>query len=199
MADSTSQIRGRHHEQDERRSKVAVTLNLTEPSPDSVSTLLSTVQRLFDDELQRGRELDTKMSTLAGFSGTILALTATISKDLLPVHVGSSAEVAIRTLFVLAIVSLAVGAVSAVAGALLPHPRLQIDSSVIREFASFPLIAAEKIQIEGQLLATLTDELDFERRRNNRKASFGRTAGAVLIVGFIAVAALAITRLFLAS
>jgi hypothetical protein len=197
MAKSPRQSPPRTAAHAEARSQLAATLDVTEPAPESVSTLLSTVQRLFDDELQRGRELDTKMATLAGFSGTILALTATISTDLLALRVGGLAEAVMRVLFAVAIVSLAAAAVLAVAGALLPRPRLQIDNSAIREFASFPLIAAAKIQIEGQLLSTLIDELDFERRRNDKKATFGRFSGVALIVGFVAVAALALARVFL--
>jgi hypothetical protein len=166
------------------------------PRAESVSTLLSMVEDMLDDELQRGRDLDSKMSTLAGFSGTILALTASIATNLLALRISSTAEVVVRSLFVLAVVSLAGAAVLAICGALLPRRRILIATSAVKEFASFPLIAAPRLEIEGQLLRTLIDALEFERSRNDRKARLGRAAGAVLIIGFIAVASLGLTRVF---
>src|ERR671924_539008 len=49
----------------------------------SVNELFQIVERLVDDERSRGQGLETKTSSLAGFTGAILALTATLGRDLL--------------------------------------------------------------------------------------------------------------------
>ena len=49
------------------------------PNEETVAELLATVRGMLDDERTRGQGLDGKSATLAGFTGTILALTSTLS------------------------------------------------------------------------------------------------------------------------
>ena len=74
-----------------------------------MNELFKIVERLVDDERTRGQGLETKTSTLAGFTGAILALTATLGRDLLKLDLGSVGDVAQGALFALAIATLASG------------------------------------------------------------------------------------------
>ena len=162
------------------------------PDPESVDELLGLVHRLMADERARGQALDTKTSTLAGFSGAILALTATLGAALFARDLGT-VGIALQVLFVLAVASLAAAATLAVGGVLRPQPRLGIAMDEIRRFKDFPLIAAPRIEIQGQTLAATIEALGAERAINDRKARLTQWTGRALVAGYAAVAAMAVT------
>jgi hypothetical protein len=166
-----------------------------EPRDTSVNELFKIVERLVDDERTRGQGLETKTSTLAGFTGAILALTATLGRDLLKLDLGSVGDVAQGVLFALAIMALAAGSVIAVLGVLRPQQRLAIARSELHRFAEFPLIATPPIEIQGRMITTLVDALEHEREVNDRKAMLSRLAGLALAAGLVAVAGQAIATL----
>jgi hypothetical protein len=161
----------------------------------SVKELFQIVGRLVDDERSRGQGLETKTSTLAGFTGAILALTATLGRDLLKLDMGSVGDVAQGALFAVAVSALAAGSVIAVLGVLRPQQRLAVARSELRRFAEFPLLATPPVEIQGRMIITLVDALENERRVNDRKANLSRWAGFALAVGLLGVAGQAITML----
>src|SRR4051794_2359709 len=128
------------------------------PHPEAVEELLELVHRLTNDERTRGQTLDAKTSTLAGFSGAILALTATLGAALFNRHLGAIGP-ALQALFVVAVATLTAAATLAVGGVLRPQPRLSIAIDDIRRFRDFPLIATPKVEIQGEMLATVIDAL----------------------------------------
>ena len=161
------------------------------PNPESVEELLGLVHRLMSDERARGQSLDAKTSTLAGFSGAILALTATLGAALFNRDLGTMGF-ALQCVFVMAVVTLTAAATLAVGGVLRPQPRLSIAIEDIRQFRDFPLIATPKLEIQGQMLATTVDALAVERTINDRKARLSRWAARALVAGYLAVAAMAV-------
>ena len=149
-----------------------------EPVPETVSELLGITRDLLGDERARGQMLDAKTSTLAGFTGTILAITASLGKDIFDTDLGAVERPLLRVLFVLTIGALAVSALLSVAGVLRPQARLAIDRSELERFGEFPLIATPKMQVEGQLLNATIDAVLHERSLNERKGRLTRRAGA---------------------
>jgi len=162
------------------------------PSEDAVAELLGIARSLLDDERARGQGLDAKTSTLAGFSGAILALTATLGPQIFARTSGAFAEALVRTLYVVTVLALAAGAVLAVAGVLRPQQRLAIATSELERFGQFPLIAAPRMDIQGRMINTVVEGLVHERRLNDRKARLTRYAGLALATGFAGVAAQAL-------
>jgi hypothetical protein len=158
-----------------------------EPVPETVSELLRITRDLLADERARGQTLDSKTSTLAGFTGTILAITASLGTGLLDMDLGAVERPLLGALFVLTVGSLAVSALLSVAGVLRPQARLAIDRSELERFGEFPLIAAPTMDVEGRLLNTTVDALLHERSVNDRKGRLTRRAGAVLALGFTGV------------
>ena len=59
------------------------------PNDATVAELLAMVRGMLDDERTRGQGLDGKSATLAGFTGTILALPTTLGAELLDLDLGS--------------------------------------------------------------------------------------------------------------
>jgi hypothetical protein len=162
------------------------------PSEEAVAELLGIAQALLDDERARGQGLDAKTSTLAGFSGAILALTATLGPEIFARTSGAVAEALVRVLYVLTVAALAAGAVLAVAGVLRPQERLAIATQELERFGEFPLIASPRIEIQGRMINTVVEGLIHERRLNDRKARLTRYAGLALAGGFTGVAAQAL-------
>jgi hypothetical protein len=165
------------------------------PNDGSVNELFQIVERLVDDERSRGQGLETKTSTLAGFTGAILALTATLGRDLLKLELGSVGEVVQGGLFAVAVTALAAGSVIAVLGVLRPQQRLAVARSELRRFTEFPLLSTPPVEIRGRMIRTFVDALENERQVNDRKATLSRLAGFALAVGLLGVAGQAIAML----
>jgi hypothetical protein len=163
------------------------------PDHETVGELLTVLNRLVDDERARGQGLDGKSATLAGFTGTILALTATLGAELLKLDLGGVGSAVFRSLYVVSIVSLGVASLVALVGVLRPQARLALAMDEIRRFSEFPLIAQPTVEIRGRMMNTLIDALEHERRLNDRKAALTRFSAASLALGFLAVAAQAVT------
>lgn len=162
------------------------------PDPETVDELRQIVDRLLTDERSRGQALDAKTSTLAGFSGAILALTATLGGTLLQARNLGDLEVPIRACFVLAVLALAVASTLAVGGVLRPQHRLALSVAQIRELSGFPMIAASKLEVQGRMMSTVIDALEVERETNGRKAQLTRFVAIALVVGFVSVGAMAV-------
>jgi hypothetical protein len=164
-----------------------------QPDEETVAELLAMVRGMLDDERTRGQGLDDKSATLAGFTGTILALTSTLGAELLERDLGSIGTPVFQGLYVLSVVALGVASLVALIGVLRPQPRLALAMEEIRRFSEFPLIAQPTVAVQGTMMNTLIDALDHERTLNERKARLTRLAAAILAVGFVAVAAQAVT------
>jgi hypothetical protein len=154
----------------------------------TVKELFEIVRALWDDERSRGQGLEAKTSTLAGFTGAILALTATLGREVLTLDLGQVGDPVQRLLFALAVVALVVGALIAVFGVLRPQERRAITVSALRKFSEFPLVASPPVEVQGRMIVTLVNALEHERYVNNRKAKLSRLAGLALAVGLTGVA-----------
>jgi hypothetical protein len=164
-----------------------------QPDDATVAELLAMVRGMLDDERTRGQGLDGKSATLAGFTGTILALTATLGAELLDLDLGAVGSAVFQCLYVLSVVALGAASLVALIGVLRPQPRLALAMDEIRRFSEFPLIAQPTVEVQGTMMNTLIDALAHERALNERKARLTRVAAVSLAVGFVAVAAQAIT------
>jgi hypothetical protein len=163
------------------------------PDDATVAELLGMVRGMLDDERTRGQGLDGKSATLAGFTGTILALTATLGAELLDLDLGSVGSAIFKCLYVVSVLALAFAALIALIGVLRPQPRLALAIEEIRRFSEFPLIAQPLLEVQGTMMNTLIEALAHERALNDRKARLTRVAAAGLAVGFASVAAQAVT------
>ena len=105
---------------------------------------------------------------------------------------GAVAEPIVRALFVFTVLALAGAAVLALAGVLRPQQRLAIASSALPQFGEFPLIAQPRVDIQGQMINTMVEALQHERRLNDRKARLTRLTALALAAAFTGVAAQAV-------
>jgi hypothetical protein len=150
------------------------------------------------DERARGSGLDAKSSTLTGFTGATLALVTGFAKDVLKPDLGSLASALVELFFIATVCALTIAAVLALTGVLRPQARLDIAESELRGFASFPLIAESRMEIQGRLINTFVEALLHERTINDRKARRTRATAVALAVGYLGVASVALTFAFAA-
>ena len=146
------------------------------PDAATVAELLAMVRGMLDDERTRGQGLDAKSATLAGFTGTILALTTTLGAELLDLDLGSVGSAVFQCLYVVSVVALGVASLVALVGVLRPQPRLALAMDEIRRFSEFPLIATPIVEVQGTMMNTLIEALAHERALNERKARLTRVA-----------------------
>lgn len=106
---------------------------------------------------------------------------------------GAVAEPLVRTLFVFTVLALAGAAVLALAGVLRPQQRLAISSAALPQFGEFPLIGLPRMDVQGQMINTMVEALQHERRLNDRKARLTRLTALALAAAFAGVAAQAVT------
>jgi hypothetical protein len=144
-----------------------------------------------NDERARGQGLDTKTSTLTGFTGATLALVASLAGGV-DAPDSSVAAVVAQTLFVGSVVALTAAAGFGLGGVLRPQQRLDIAVHELRGFGAFPLIAASRMEIQGLMLNTLIEALLHERQRNDRKARLTTLTSLALAIGYAGVAAVAL-------
>ena len=164
------------------------------PNEATVAELLAMVRGMLDDERTRGQGLDGKSATLAGFTGTILALTATLGAELLDLDLGSVGSAVFQCLYMISVVALGVG----LAGRADRRPATAAAARAERwtrseRFSEFPLIAQPPVEVQGTMMNTLIEALAHERALNERKARLTRVAAVCLAVGFVGVAAQAVT------
>jgi hypothetical protein len=162
-------------------------------NPATVAELLSITREMLDDERSRGQGLDSKSATLAGFTGTVLALTTALGAQLLDLDLGSVGTPVFQCLYIVSVVALGAAALVALVGVLRLQPRVAVTLDAIRGFAAFPLIAQPTVEVQGMMINTLIGAIEHERALNDRKSRLTRLAAAGLGVGFVGVAAQAVT------
>jgi hypothetical protein len=162
-------------------------------NPATVAELLSITREMLGDERDRGQGLDAKSATLAGFTGTVLALTTTLGAQLLDLDLGSFGTPLFQCLYIISVVALGTAALIALVGVLRPQPRIAVTIEAIRGFSEYPLIAQPTVEVQGMMINTLVEAIEHERHLNDRKSRLTRAAAASLTVGFVGVAAQAVT------
>jgi hypothetical protein len=162
------------------------------PRAESINVLLEMVQRIVDDERVRGAVLESKATTFAGFSGTILSIVAALGREIFKADLGIVGNPTVRVLFVVSIVALATAVTLAIGGVLRTQLRLLVSSEQVIAFASPPWIYTDAVDIERDMLTSLGLTLDKERRLNDRRARLTNRAALALLVGLLTVAAQAL-------
>jgi hypothetical protein len=151
------------------------------PNDETVAELLPMVRGMLDDERTRGQGLDGKSATLAGFTGTILALTATLGAELLDLDLGDVGSAVFQCLYVISVVALGVASLVALLGVLRPQPRLALAMDEIRRFSQFPLIAQPPVEVQGTMMNTLIEAI---RANANRDGTLAPLRGGLEMAVF---------------
>jgi hypothetical protein len=163
------------------------------PNPEGVAALLSIAEDAIGDERERGRELDTKMASLVGFTGLILSLNVTLALPLLDRKLGWLGDFLMRVGFLVAVVALLIALLLGVVGVLAPQKYRGLGHTQIRDFTSAATQAMTAIDVQRAMLGALADILEQDRPVNNCKAKLTKRVVRWIAIGFFGMTAEALT------
>lgn len=162
-------------------------------NPEGVAELLAIATDAVADERERGRGLDTKTASLAGFTGLILSVDGALAGPLFSRHLGSLGRPLALVLFLIAVVFLLLAVLLAVVGVLMPQRCRGMGREQLQNFNSSATQARDALWVHQSMLGALADILAQDRPVNDCKAKLTKTVARLLAVGFIFVAAEALT------
>lgn len=164
-----------------------------EPDPGGVAALLAIATDAVADERDRGRALDSKTASLAGFSGTILSVNSLLVGSVFSHKLGSIGGPVARVCFVLAIICLLLAVLVAITGVLMPQKYRGLGREQIRNFTAPAVQSQNELWVHQSMLGALADILEQDRPVNDCKARIGKIVAGLLAVAFVFVAGEAIT------
>jgi hypothetical protein len=160
---------------------------------DGIAEMVRIAEAALDDERSRGRQLDGKTTTLAGFSGLILSINAALARSIFTVDLGGVGNVVARAGFIVSAIAMMFAVSLAIAGVLMPQKHRTTGIQAIDEFGSPPLQARSKRETQRALLPSLTSTLIQERSVNDCKARLCKGVAAGQLIGFLGLATVAVT------
>lgn len=164
--------------------------------PDSVKECLEILVDVRNQERARGRHLDTKTASLLGFSAVTLTLNVTLGSSLLQRALSQTWHNVARYSFLVAVVSLGLGAVVAVVGVLRPVGRNDISEKGIDAYADRPKVITPPDDLRETWLQTVASVALDDRRGNNFKADVSAVAALLLAIGVLGIVGQATTLVF---
>lgn len=165
---------------------MAVAVDKPTPQPDTVDALLAATVRIVEDERNRGSTADSKAGQLVGFTGVILAIDASLGRDVFDHGISGFYSDLFVGFFVLSLLALVAAAYVAIRGVLRPQSTLAFRD--VPSLAEDDLVLADSIEIKRTLIRTYGRELSEEERRNNRKLEVIDAAALWLMLGVLALA-----------
>jgi hypothetical protein len=146
------------------------------------------------DERARGRALDSKTASLAGFSGLILTVNGLIAGPLFKQKqfVGAWRAWA-ETFFVLAMICLLFAVLLAIVGVLMPQNYRGLGREELRKFATPEIQVHDALWVQQSMLGALAVIIEQDRPVNDVKARLTRAVAVFLALAFVLVAADAVT------
>jgi hypothetical protein len=163
---------------------------------DSVQQCLAIMREVSAEQRARARHLDTKTGALAGFCATVLTLNVTLGQPLLKTKLAPDAHSAIRILFLIASLLLALAALIAVAGVLRPMGHEDLTEEQIDQYSDRPKVITPPEELRMTWLRTVTDMTISDRRAGGAKSIRSNAAVIALVMGLLAVAGEALTLFF---
>jgi uncharacterized protein YuzE len=160
---------------------------------EGVAALVSIAEDAIDDERSRGRELDTKMASLVGFTGLILSINVTLVGTLLDQKLGPVGNIFMWVGFLVAVIALLIALMLGVVGVLSPQKYRGLGHGQVRDFTSAATQAMTAVNVHQSMLGALADILEQDRPVNNCKAKLTKRVARWIAIGFLGVAAEAVT------
>jgi hypothetical protein len=163
------------------------------PNPAGVAALLKIAEDTVEDERERGRALDTKTASLAGFTGAILSINGALAGALFHQKLGPVGRPIAELCFIGAVVCLLIAVAFAVIGVLMPQKYRGMGRQQVAEFTRPDLQAQDATWVSRSMLGALALILAQDRPVNDCKARLTKRVAGLLALGFVFVAGQALT------
>lgn len=164
-----------------------------ELNDDGIAELVRIAEGVVADERERGRQLDSKSASLAGFSGLILTIDIALARSVLTLDLGDVGDVVARVGFVVASVALLAATALAIAGVLMPQKYRGLGKDQVDDFGGPTFQLAQTREVHRALLPALALTLAQDRTVNDCKARLTKGVAACLLVGFLGLTTAALT------
>jgi hypothetical protein len=174
-------------------SSVAVDPKAGDPNASGIAALLAIASDAVADERDRGRALDGKTASLAGFSGIVLSVNGVLATPVFRHGLGSIGGPLARVFFVAAMVGLLLAVLVSVAGVLMPQGYRGMGREQIRDFTSQSTQSQGEMWVHQSMLGALADILDQDRPVNDCKAHLTQIVAGLLAVAFVSLTGETIT------
>jgi len=167
--------------------------NSTEPNPQGVAALLAIATDAVADERERGRALDNKTASLAGFTGLILSVNGLLAGPIFKQKLGTVGRPLAQVFFFLAMLCLLLAVLLAVVGVLMPQKYRGMGRDQLRDFTSPAVQTNNETWVHQSMLGALAIIIAQDRPINDCKARLTKGVALFLALAFILVAAEAAT------
>jgi hypothetical protein len=173
--------------------EAAATATLVRADPDGVAALLAIASDTVADERERGRALDTKTASLAGFTGLILSVNGALASLLFTKKLGSVGKPVALSLLFIALGLLLLALLLAIEGVLMPQRYRGMRRQQLRDFNSPATQGHDALWVHQSMLGALENILAQDRPVNDCKAKLTKRVARLLSLAFVFVAAAALT------
>jgi hypothetical protein len=167
----------------------------TEAKPDAkgVAALLAIATDAVEDERERGRALDSKTASLAGFTGLILSVNGLLAGPIFKQKLGSVGRPLAQMFFFVAMLCLLLAILLAVVGVLMPQKYRGMGRDQLRDFTSPVVQANSETWVHQSMLGALAIIIAQDRPLNDCKARLTKGVALFLALAFVLVAGEAAT------
>jgi hypothetical protein len=156
--------------------------------PAGVAALVQIATDAIADERDRGRALDEKSASLAGFSGVILSVDALLAGPVFKQQLGSVGHPLALVSFFLAMGTLLGAVLLAIGGVLMPQRYRGLGREQLRDFTSPAVQANNELWVHQSMLGALAVIIERDRPVNDCKARLTKGVARLLALAFIFVA-----------
>jgi hypothetical protein len=158
-----------------------------------VRECLAIIREVSAEQRARGRHLDLKTGTLAGFAATALTLNATLGRPLLVADLGSVGSASATAAFLLAVLAFGLAAGFAVVGGLRPMGHDDLTEEQIDAYSDRPKVITPVPDLQMTWLRTMTEMALSDRAAADAKAAWARRSTWLLAAGLVGAAGQAVT------
>jgi hypothetical protein len=163
------------------------------PDPGGVAALLAIATDAVADERDRGRALDSKTVSLAGFTGLILSVNGLLAGPIFKQKLGSVGRPLAQVFFFLAMSCLLLAILLAVVGVLMPQKYRGMGRDQLRDFTSPTVQANDATWVHRSMLGALAVIIGQDRPINDCKARLIKGVAFFMALAFVLVAGEAAT------
>jgi hypothetical protein len=161
--------------------------------PEGVAALVAIATDAVEDERERGRALDSKTASLAGFTGLILSVNGLLAGPIFKQKLGDVGRPLAQAFFFLAMLCLLLAILFAVVGVLMPQKYRGMGREQLRDFTSPAVQVHDATWVNQSMLGALAVIIAQDRPINDCKARLTKGVALFLALAWVLVAGEAAT------
>ena len=160
---------------------------------DGIAELIRLSEAEVSDERNRGRQLDGKTASFAGFSGLVLTIDVALARSVFGLDLGSVGDIVARGGLIVASIALLIAAALSISGVLMPQKYRTLALGQFDDFCGPSFQMKPRVEIHRAMLQSLYLTLAQDRPVNACKARVVKMVATFVLIAFVALTAAALT------